>query len=141
MNNFFHGCFNWMIPHLYLGNSCFTKHPRFFKLLFQTRFYLGQNSSLLKPWRNRQGVVNLVVRIPPDKINRGFYGIHHKFPMGSMGVACTLPKRSPKRMGFSDFPSIGSPPKPQPLKSCVPFHDKQRDQLEKQKKQWSEFPQ
>ena len=24
---FFSGCFNWMIPSLYLGNGCFTKHP------------------------------------------------------------------------------------------------------------------
>jgi len=23
----FYGCFNWMIPNLYLGNGCFTKHP------------------------------------------------------------------------------------------------------------------
>ena len=22
----FYGCFNWMIPNLYLGNGCFTKH-------------------------------------------------------------------------------------------------------------------
>ena len=21
------GCFNWMIPNLYIGNGCFTKHP------------------------------------------------------------------------------------------------------------------
>ena len=24
---FINGCFNWMIPNLYLGNGCFTKHP------------------------------------------------------------------------------------------------------------------
>jgi len=24
---FIHGCFNWMIPNLYLGNVCFTKNP------------------------------------------------------------------------------------------------------------------
>ena len=24
---FINGCFNWMIPDLYLGNGCFTKHP------------------------------------------------------------------------------------------------------------------
>ena len=24
---FFNGCFNWMIPNLYIGNGCFTKHP------------------------------------------------------------------------------------------------------------------
>ncbi len=24
---FFNGCFNWMIPNLYVGNGCFTKHP------------------------------------------------------------------------------------------------------------------
>ena len=24
---FFIGCFNWMIPILYIGNGCFTKHP------------------------------------------------------------------------------------------------------------------
>ena len=24
---FVNGCFNWMIPNLYLGNGCFTKHP------------------------------------------------------------------------------------------------------------------
>ena len=23
----FYGCFNWMIPNLYLGHGCFTKHP------------------------------------------------------------------------------------------------------------------
>ena len=23
----FYGCFNWMIPNLYLGNGCFTKRP------------------------------------------------------------------------------------------------------------------
>ena len=26
-NHFFKGCFNWMIPNLYMGNGCFTKHP------------------------------------------------------------------------------------------------------------------
>ena len=24
---FINGCFNWMIPNLYIGNGCFTKHP------------------------------------------------------------------------------------------------------------------
>ena len=24
---FITGCFNWMIPNLYIGNGCFTKHP------------------------------------------------------------------------------------------------------------------
>ena len=24
---FISGCFNWMIPILYIGNGCFTKHP------------------------------------------------------------------------------------------------------------------
>ena len=24
---FINGCFNWMVPDLYLGNGCFTKHP------------------------------------------------------------------------------------------------------------------
>ncbi len=24
---FFIGCFSWMIPNLYIKNSCFTKHP------------------------------------------------------------------------------------------------------------------
>ncbi len=24
---FINGCFNWMIPNLYIGNCCFTKHP------------------------------------------------------------------------------------------------------------------
>ena len=24
-----HGCFNWMIPNLYIENGCFTKHPFF----------------------------------------------------------------------------------------------------------------
>ena len=24
---FISGCFNWMIPNLYIGNGCFTKHP------------------------------------------------------------------------------------------------------------------
>ena len=23
---FINGCFNWMIPNLYIGNVCFTKH-------------------------------------------------------------------------------------------------------------------
>ena len=23
---FINGCFNWMIPNLYIGNGCFTKH-------------------------------------------------------------------------------------------------------------------
>ena len=26
---FINGCFNWMIPNLYIGNGCFTKHPFF----------------------------------------------------------------------------------------------------------------
>ena len=26
---FINGCFNWMIPSLYIGNGCFTKHPFF----------------------------------------------------------------------------------------------------------------
>ena len=26
-NQFFYGCFNWMIQNLYMGNGCFTKHP------------------------------------------------------------------------------------------------------------------
>ena len=24
---FINGCFNWMIPNLYVKNGCFTKHP------------------------------------------------------------------------------------------------------------------
>ena len=24
---FINGCFNWMIPNLYIKNGCFTKHP------------------------------------------------------------------------------------------------------------------
>ena len=24
---FINGCFNWMIPNLYIENGCFTKHP------------------------------------------------------------------------------------------------------------------
>ena len=24
---FINGCFNWMIPNLYIGNGCLTKHP------------------------------------------------------------------------------------------------------------------
>ena len=24
---FINGCFNWMIPNLYVENDCFTKHP------------------------------------------------------------------------------------------------------------------
>ena len=24
---FINGCFNWMIPNLYIGNGCFTKQP------------------------------------------------------------------------------------------------------------------
>ena len=29
LNNYLdiNGCFNWMIPNLYLENGCFTKHP------------------------------------------------------------------------------------------------------------------
>jgi len=26
-NQFFYGCFNWMIPNHYIKNGCFTKHP------------------------------------------------------------------------------------------------------------------
>ena len=29
---FINGCFNWMIPNLYIGNGCFTKHPFFLRL-------------------------------------------------------------------------------------------------------------
>jgi len=26
-HQFFNGCFNWMIPNLYIENGCFTKYP------------------------------------------------------------------------------------------------------------------
>ena len=26
-NQFFYGCFNWMIPNHYIKDGCFTKHP------------------------------------------------------------------------------------------------------------------
>ena len=31
---FINGCFNWMIPNLYIGNGCFTKHPFFIIFLW-----------------------------------------------------------------------------------------------------------
>ena len=33
---FINGCFNWMIPNLYIGNGCFTKHQTsIYKWLFR----------------------------------------------------------------------------------------------------------
>ena len=43
------GCFNWMIPNLYIENGCFTKHPFINGCLgFQVRiiFFLGENQNI-----------------------------------------------------------------------------------------------
>ena len=54
---FINGCFNWMIPNLYIGNGCFTKH------LF-INGCLGFQASL---WIHRHPVT-------PSEV-RGFVGI------------------------------------------------------------------
>ena len=49
---FINGCFNWMIPNLFIENGCFTKHPfktgclgfqegMFFFLFFARSFFFG----------------------------------------------------------------------------------------------------
>ena len=51
---FINGCFNWMIPNLYIGNGCFTKHPFFNGCLgFQAELhsFLLEVGNIFHPWR------------------------------------------------------------------------------------------
>ena len=46
---FINGCFNWMIPNLYIGNGCFTKHPFLTGCLgFQVRHHKAEKHSHCK---------------------------------------------------------------------------------------------
>ena len=39
-HQFINGCFNLMIPNLYIGNGCFNKHPKKYIVVWGSR-YIG----------------------------------------------------------------------------------------------------
>ena len=48
---FINGCFNWMIPNLYIGNGCFTKHPFINGCLgFQVRIKIQESPFIAGSW-------------------------------------------------------------------------------------------
>ena len=72
------------------------------------------NSFLLQPWLNQLvGVehLNFVVRIAPLKNLAKIPQHLSQIPIGSMGVTCTFPKKSPKRWVFCNFHQL-TPPNP-----------------------------
>ena len=89
-----YGCFNWMIPNLYLGNGCFTKHPSINGCLeFQES---ASKREVLFAFfvSRRQRIRRLNRNVLPDSLGRlgtwSFLGREEKTPFFKMFIPRTI---------------------------------------------------
>ena len=78
---FINGCFNWVIPNLYIENGCFTKHPfingclGFQEIIKKNRLHIPQDSSW-SSWHYVDCIIMHHLWIPMDLWAHGRIHVH-----------------------------------------------------------------